>query len=146
MTGLTDAEREALHAPSVCDCDELLHCRTLATTYGEVERILAERDAAWAAKIEALHHPDSTGDWCDHCWTGPDSHGNGPSPAWPCETIRALLSADDTEALDPRVCTDPDCTIKPKPGRPMHGPHDFRARADRLGDTEAHVCDGGCRR
>lgn len=26
-----------------------------------------------------------------------------------------------------KVCTDPACTIPRKPGRPMHGPHDFRA-------------------
>ena len=25
------------------------------------------------------------------------------------------------------VCVDPDCTIKPKPGYPMHGPHTTRA-------------------
>lgn len=25
-------------------------------------------------------------------------------------------------------CTDPNCTIPRKPGRPAHGPHDFRAR------------------
>jgi hypothetical protein len=30
------------------------------------------------------------------------------------------------DGLDPRVCTDPDCAIPRKPGRPMHGPHDFR--------------------
>lgn len=36
---------------------------------------------------------------------------------------------DDTPALTPKVCTDPACTIKRKPGRPMHGPHDFRAAA-----------------
>ncbi|MGZ4574765.1 MAG: hypothetical protein ACXVXY_07180 [Mycobacteriaceae bacterium] len=41
----------------------------------------------------ALHVPDPTGDWCDHCWTGPDSHGNGPSPEWPCATVRALGGA-----------------------------------------------------
>lgn len=50
---------------------------------------LADRDAA-LARVEALHQPDPTGDWCDHCWTGPDTHGNGPSPEWPCATIRAL--------------------------------------------------------
>lgn len=26
------------------------------------------------------------------------------------------------------VCTDPDCQIPRKPGYPMHGPHDFRAK------------------
>jgi hypothetical protein len=28
----------------------------------------------------------------------------------------------------PAVCTDPTCTIPRKPGFPMHGPHDMRAR------------------
>ena len=29
--------------------------------------------------------------------------------------------------LSPAVCKDPDCTIPLKPGRAMHGPHDFIA-------------------
>jgi hypothetical protein len=33
--------------------------------------------------------------------------------------------------LTGRICTDPDCTIPRKPGFPMHGPHDFRARSTR---------------
>lgn len=43
--------------------------------------------------------------------------------------VRARAASTDTAALDPRVCTDPGCTIKRRPGRPMHGPHDFRAAA-----------------
>lgn len=38
-----------------------------------------------------------------------------------------MSTAPETGPLDPRVCTDPDCTIKRRPGFPMHGPHDFRA-------------------
>lgn len=55
-----------------------------------------ERDRAVVealAPVRALHTPDPSGDWCDHCWTGPDSHGNGPSPEWPCATIRAVRAA-----------------------------------------------------
>jgi hypothetical protein len=66
----------------------------------EVERILAARLADANARleaVEALHKPDSTGDWCDHCWTGPDAHGNGPSPEWPCATY-AALHPDPSEA------------------------------------------------
>ena len=65
----------------------------------QVEALRAERDArsserdALTAKVERvreLHRPDPSGDWCDCCWTGPDSHGNGNSPEWPCPTIRIL--------------------------------------------------------
>jgi len=57
--------------------------------------VLGKLRAAEAAlsRVKALHRPDSSGDWCDHCWTGPDSHGNGTSPAWPCATTRALGGA-----------------------------------------------------
>lgn len=41
------------------------------------------------ARIAALHF-EVKGGWCDHCWTGPDAHGNGPSPEWPCATMRVL--------------------------------------------------------
>lgn len=44
--------------------------------------------------------------------------------------VLAAAVAADTEARERRpfpVCTDPNCTIKRKPGFPMHGPHDFRA-------------------
>jgi ferredoxin len=45
-------------------------------------------------------------------------------------TLESVLrrGATLTERLAGAICTDPDCTITRKPGRPMHGPHDFRAR------------------
>lgn len=34
---------------------------------------------------------------------------------------------DPSTELTGEVCTDPDCMIPRKPGRPMHGPHTIRA-------------------
>lgn len=47
------------------------------------------------------------------------------------ERLRQLLAETEPAVAEIRltkaVCTDPACTIKTKPGRPKHGPHDFRA-------------------
>ena len=46
------------------------------------------------------------------------------------EYVSARL-AKPSSGLTGVVCTDPDCTIPRRPGFPMHGPHDFRARTTR---------------
>lgn len=51
----------------------------------------------------------------------------------PGELLRqAFFGQAGTEAspgLLSAICTDPECTIPRKPGRPMHGPHIIRAGA-----------------
>lgn len=89
---LTDAERESLHAPTICDCDDLLHCRTLAPTYGEVENIIAARRAAWAAKIEALA-----------------DEGDRDNYSVRTYELRCLLSADEQPG---KRCGLPGCTMR----------------------------------
>ena len=66
-------------------------------------RLAEERAAAKAeliADLEALHF-EVEGGSCNHCWTGPDSHGNGPSPEWPCATIRAVTKHGGTDEPRP---------------------------------------------
>jgi len=57
-----------------------------------------------------------------------------------------------SDRLTPAVCTDPTCTIRRRPGFPMHGPHDFRAarpapepdRAELLAELEALEAERDC--
>lgn len=41
--------------------------------------------------------------------------------------LRVVSPVGAHQGLSPRICTDPDCTIKQRPGFPPHGPHDLRA-------------------
>lgn len=47
---------------------------------------------------------------------------------WAFLVERGYTITAPSGGLSGPICTDPDCTIRRKPGFPMHGPHDFRAR------------------
>lgn len=66
---------------------------------GRVWQAVADRTAV--ERVRALHVPDPSGEWCNHCWMGPARHipasgSAAAESAWPCPTIRALAGTEET--------------------------------------------------